>query len=143
MRSNKYCLFGGAAGANRGVRTCQLSLGSLSLPQPSYELNFDKRRTGRAYADYCSFIGGDAKNGVGGMSYSEWSKAPLLCFRILQNPHEYANTATVRFACHEPVADVADNISLVMFCLHSKVFEAEWSEGESNPSKVLVDEVLS
>lgn len=28
--------------------------------------------------------------------------------------------------------------SLVVFCLHSKVFEAEWNQGESMPTKVLV-----
>ena len=38
---------------------------------------------------------------------------------------------------------IAPGITLVLFCLHSKVFEAEWQEGESNPSKVLTDEILS
>ena len=37
----------------------------------------------------------------------------------------------------------APTTQLLVFCLHSKVFEAEWAQGESNPSKVVVDEILS
>ena len=129
-----------AGGGPEGFKTFQLQLGSLSLPQPSYDLDMEERKAARAYADYCSFIGGDHKDGAGAMSYSEWAQAPLLCFRILQNPHEYSNTVTLRFSTK---ANMVANRSIVLFCMHSKVFEAEWQEGEANPSKVLVDEVLS
>jgi hypothetical protein len=34
------------------------------------------------------------------------------------------------------------NTTLMVFCLHSKVFEAVWNQGEMMPSKVVVDEIL-
>ena len=65
-----------AGGGPQGFKTFQLQLGSLSLPQPSYDLDMEERRAARAYADYCSFIGGDHKDGAGAMSYSEWASRP-------------------------------------------------------------------
>ena len=126
-------------GGDRGFRTFNMQMGSLSFPQPNYQLDTRNLDAARAYADFCSFVGGDHKDGVSAMSYSEWCKAPLLCFRVLQNPAEYASTVNVRFTTH--VASLASQ-SMLMFCLHSKCFEAEWQAGETNPSKVLVDEIL-
>jgi hypothetical protein len=31
----------------------------------------------------------------------------------------------------------------MVFAIHSKVFEAEWNQGENMPSKVVVDEILA
>ena len=33
--------------------------------------------------------------------------------------------------------------TLMVFAIHSKVFEAEWNQGENMPSKVVVDEILA
>ena len=131
-------------GGPQGFKDFQMQLGSLSLPQPSYVLDFESRSAQRAFQDYCSFIGGDKSNGVGAMSYSEWCKSPLICMRVLQNPQEYASTLTVRFSLKAAGGFLAGTqAELLVFCLHSKVFEAEWAQGESNPSKVVVDEILS
>jgi hypothetical protein len=131
-------------GGPQGFKDFQLQLGSLSLPQPAYVLDFESRSAQRAFQDYCSFIGGDKSNGVGAMSYSEWCKSPLICMRVLQNPQEYASTLTVRFSLKAAGGFLAGTqAELLVFCLHSKVFEAEWAQGESNPSRVVVDEILS
>jgi len=131
-------------GGPQGFKDFQMQLGSLSLPQPSYVLDFEARSAQRAFQDYCSFIGGDKSNGVGAISYSEWCKSPLICMRVLQNPQEYASTLTARFSLKAPGGFPAGTqAELLVFCLHSKVFEAEWGQGESNPSKVVVDEILS
>lgn len=131
-------------GGPQGFKDFQMQLGSLSLPQPAYVLDFEERSAQRAFQDYCSFIGGDKSNGVGAMSYSEWCKSPLICMRVLQNPQEYASTLTARFSLKAPGGFPAGTqAELLVFCLHSKVFEAEWGQGESNPSKVVVDEILS
>ena len=74
------------------------------------------------------------------MSYSEWCEAPLLCFRILQNPSEYSSTINLKFSTQGPVPA---NTTLLVFAIHSKVFEAEWNQGENMPSKVVVDEILA
>ena len=39
-------------------------------------------------------------------------------------------------------AEIRKHTEMVMWCIHQKVFEAFWSEGESFPSKVVVDDVL-
>ena len=132
-------------GGPTGFADAMIQIGALSLPQPAYVLNFEKtdgRQAARAYADYCSFIGGDHKDGVGAMSYSEWCESPLLCFRVLQNPQEYASTLTCRFKLKQAIP-AGVKAELLVFCMHSKVFEAEWQQGESNPSRVVVDEILS
>ena len=116
-----------------------MQIGSLSLPQPNYMIDTRNLDAARAYGDFCSFVGGDHKDGTSALSYSEWCKAPLLCFRVLQNPQEYSSTVNVTFTTH--TASLTSQ-SLLCFCLHSKVFEAEWNQGETNPSKVLVDEIL-
>ena len=137
---NRELYLAGGSGSDFSFKTFQLQMGSLSLPQPSYDMDLPNRRAGRAFADYISFVGGDHKDGVGAMGYTEWCESPLLCFRILQNPGEYSSTLTLRFTTQGPVAA---GTSLLVFCLHSKVFEAEWNQGESMPSKVLVDEILT
>ena len=128
-------------GGPTGIKDFMVQMGSVSLPQPAGSYNFEERLAARAYADYCSFIGGDHKDAVGAMSYSEWCKSPLLCFRILQNPQEYASTASVSITLKQAIP-AGSNAQLLCFCLHSKVFEAEWQPGETNPSKVVVDEIL-
>ena len=70
----------------------------------------------------------------------EWCESPLLCFRILQNPGEHSSTISLKFSTQ---AQVEAGTTLMVFCLHSEVFEAEWAEGSEQPIKVLVDEVLS
>ena len=35
------------------------------------------------------------------------------------------------------------NTTPMVFAIHSKVFEAEWDQGENMPSKVVVDEILA
>lgn len=40
-------------------------------------------------------------------------------------------------------ADVGTDAELVLACVHQRVFEAFWSEGETFPSKVVVDDVLN
>jgi hypothetical protein len=128
-----------AGGGDRGFKTFNMQMGSLSLPQPNYMLDTRNLDAARAYGDFCSFVGGDHKDGTSALSYSDWCKAPLLCFRVLQNPQEYSSTVNVTFTTH--TASLASQ-SLLCFCLHSKVFEAEWNQGETNPSKILVDEIL-
>ena len=140
LDQNRELYLAGGSGSDHSFKTFQLQMGSLSLPQPAYDLDLPNRRAGRAFADYISFVGGDHKDGTGAMGYTEWCESPLLCFRILQNPGEYSSTLTLRFTTQNAVAA---GTTLTVFCLHSKVFEAEWNQGESMPSKVLVDEILT
>ena len=39
--------------------------------------------------------------------------------------------------------DTDNNTEMVLWCIHQKVFEAFWSDGETFPSKVVVDDVLN
>ena len=64
-------------GGPTGIKDFMVQMGSVSLPQPAGSYNFEERLAARAYADYCSFIGGDHKDAVGAMSYSEWCQSPL------------------------------------------------------------------
>ena len=132
-----YSLGGDAA---KGIKSLSLSLGSLQLPQPAYVLDFSERQIGRLFADWLSFTGGSASNGVGGDSLSEFCKSPLAAFRVLQDPGSYASTAIVRM---ETKADVGTDAELVVACVHQKVFEAYWQDGETFPSRVVVDDVLN
>ena len=88
-------LYERAAGAS-GVKTLSLSLGSLQLPIPAYQINFSDHQFGRLFADLLFFTGGSASNGVGGDSMTEFAKSPLVAFRVLQEPGAYASTAFVR-----------------------------------------------
>eukprot|EP01043_Picozoa_sp_COSAG02_P125316 COSAG02_NODE_62462_length_266_cov_0.473054_1_plen_72_part_10 len=71
---------------------------------------------------------------------TEFAKSPLAAFRVLQEPGAYASTAIVRMETNG--ANVDANTEMVLWCIHQKVFEAFWSEGETFPSKVVVDDVL-
>eukprot|EP01048_Picozoa_sp_COSAG05_P004531 COSAG05_NODE_248_length_12946_cov_85.003737_6_plen_509_part_00 len=131
----------GTAGDTQGIKTLSLALGSLQLPIPAYQLNFSKHQFGRLFADWLSFTGGSASNGVGGDSMTEFAKSPLAAFRVLQEPGAYASTAIVRMETNG--ANVDANTEMVLWCIHQKVFEAFWSDGETFPSKVVVDDVLN
>ena len=129
---------GGAA--DKGIKSLSLSLGSLQLPQPAYVLDFGERQIGRLFADWLSFTGGSPSNGVGGDSLTEFCKSPLAAFRVLQDPGSYASTAIIRM---ETKADLGTDAELVVACVHQKVFEAYWQDGETFPSRVVVDDVLN
>ena len=131
----------GTAGQTQGIKNLSLALGSLQLPIPAYQLNFSKHQFGRLFADWLSFTGGSASNGVGGDSMTEFAKSPLAAFRVLQEPGAYASTAIVRMETNG--ANVDANTEMVLWCIHQKVFEAFWSDGETFPSKVVVDDVLN
>ena len=72
---------------------------------------------------------------------SEFAKSPLAAFRVLQEPGAYASTAIVRMETDGTEMDTSTE--MVMWCIHQKVFEAFWSDGETFPSKVVVDDVLN
>ena len=112
----------------------------MQLPQPAYVLDFGERQIGRLFADWLSFTGGSPSNGVGGDSLTEFCKSPLAAFRVLQDPGSYASTAIIRM---ETKADLGTDAELVVACVHQKVFEAYWQDGETFPSRVVVDDVLN
>ena len=126
---------------NKGIKSLSVSLGSLQLPIPAYQINFPKHQFGRLFADWLSFTGGSASNGVGMDSLTEFAKSPLIAFRILQEPGAYASTLTVRMDTHGSNTD--PNTEMLVWCIHQKVFEAFWTDGEAFPSKVVVDDVLN
>ena len=132
---------GGPLGAKQGIKTLSLSLGSLQLPIPAYQLSFSKHQFGRLFADWLSFTGGSASNGVGGDSMTEFAKSPLAAFRVLQEPGAYASTAIVRMETDGE--DMDTSTEMVMWCIHQKVFEAFWNDGETFVNKVIVDDVLN
>ena len=72
---------------------------------------------------------------------TEFAKSPLAAFRVLQEPGAYASTAIVRMETDGEEMDTSTE--MVMFCIHQKVFECWWADGESAPSRVLVDDVLN
>eukprot|EP01043_Picozoa_sp_COSAG02_P033311 COSAG02_NODE_2266_length_9286_cov_2.788723_11_plen_545_part_00 len=137
---NRELYKAGGSTSDHSFKSFQVQMGSLTVPTPAYDLNFPERKAQRAYEDFISFVGGDHRDGAGAMSYSEWCEAPLLCFRILQNPSEYSSTISLKFSTQNPVPA---NTTLMVFAIHSKVFEAEWNQGENMPSKVVVDEILA
>ena len=102
------------------------------------------KQVGRAFADWLSFTGGSYSNGVGGegSSLTSWTKSPLIAVRCLQDPGAYASTATLRFDLKAAIT-ADDNAELVLWCIHSKVFEAFWDGSETFPSRVVVDDVLN
>ena len=106
----------------------------------AYVLDFSERQIGRLYADWLSFTGGSASSAVGGDSLTEFCKSPLASFRVLQDPGSYSSTAVVRM---ETKADVGTDAELVVACVHQKVFEAYWTDGETFPGRVVVDDVLN
>ena len=123
---NRELYLAGGSTSDHSFKSFQVQMGSLVVPTPSYDLNFPQRKAQRAYEDFISFVGGDHRDGAGAMSYSEWCEAPLLCFRILQNPSEYSSTISLKFSTQNAVPA---NTTLMVFAIHSKVFEAEWNQG--------------
>ena len=142
LRSTKHGMHSNRELYQKGtlITKASLSIGQLTLPQPQYDLNFPDRRVGRLMQDFISFTGGSASNGVGADNITEFCKSPLLAFRILQDPGSYASTAIVRL---DTSANVGTDCELVFACIHQKVFEAYWQDGESFPSRVVVDDVLN
>jgi hypothetical protein len=137
-QNRELYLAGGSTSAS-SFKNFQLQMGTLSLPSPAYDMDLPQRRAARSFADYVSFVGGDHRDGTGAMSYTEWCESPLLCFRILQNPGEFSSTVSLKFTTQ---GQVPAGTTLMLFCLHSKVFEAEWSDPGGMPTKVLTDEIL-
>ena len=82
---------------------------------------------------------------------TEWCSTlgPILAFRVLQEPGSYASTLTLRFNLKNALIDAAaatpykGSPELVVYCVHQKVFEAFWEQGQTFPSRVLVDDVLN
>jgi hypothetical protein len=107
--------------------------------------------------------GGSATNGNGGAlaNLTGWTSAPILAYRILQDPGAYADTLTLRFdlksgltstdmatdaqlRLRDTTAKLYQNMpELVVGVIHQRVFEAFWSEGETFPSRVVVDDMLN
>jgi hypothetical protein len=149
--------------ATYGFKRFSLSLGALTLPQPAAELDMSEKQVGREFANWISMTGGSATNGNGGAlaSLTGWTSAPILAYRILQDPGAYADTLTLRFDLKSGLTstDMATDAQLrlrdttakpyqnmpelVVGVIHQRVFEAFWSEGETFPSRVVVDDVLN
>ena len=133
-----------------GFSRFSMQLGSLILAQPAYELNMSDRSVARAYADYLSAVGAGPSSDRG-QSMTEWCSTlgPILAFRVLQEPGSYASTLTLRFNLKNALIDAAaatpykGSPELVVYCVHQKVFEAFWEQGQNMPSRVLVDDVLN
>ena len=150
-----------------GFKRFSLQLGALTLPQPAAELNMSEIQAGRAFADWLSATGGSATNGNGGAvgNLSEWTKAPILAYRILQDPGAYADTLTIRLDLKKQLrsdkmstkankiidqsdydVDVDPYMSmpeLVVGVVHQRVFEAFWDGPDTFPTRVVVDDVLN
>lgn len=135
-----YSLGGGPA----GFKNWGFSLGNLQLPIPQYQMDIESMQMGRAFADWLSFTGRSYANGVGGegSSLTSWQKSPILAARCLQDPGSYSSTATVRFNTKRDLAD-ADSPELVFWVISTRVMEAMWSEGQTFPDRVIVDDVLA
>jgi hypothetical protein len=149
--------------ATYGFKRFSLSLGALTLPQPAAELDMSEKQVGREFANWISMTGGSATNGNGGAlaNLTGWTSAPILAHRILQDPGAYADTLTLRFDLKTGLTstDMATDAQLrlrdttakpykempelVVGVIHQRVFEAFWSEGETFPSRVVVDDVLN
>ena len=132
-------------GGPKGFKTFSFALGgSLLLPQPAYNMDMQNKQVGRAFADWLSFIGGSAMNGVGGegASITSWTKSPLLAIRCLQEPGAYSSTATLRFDL-KTALNAGDNAELVVWIVHQRVLECFFESGETFPSRVVVDDVLN
>eukprot|EP01047_Picozoa_sp_COSAG01_P025880 COSAG01_NODE_1650_length_9626_cov_46.037367_2_plen_527_part_00 len=123
-----------------GIKTLSVQVGSLILPRPSTPLDMSNHQIGRLFADWLSFTGGSYSSGVGGDSLTEFVTSPLVPFRILQSKGEYSSTALIRL---ETKGDLPANSELVLWVIHSKVFEAFWQQGEIFPNRVIVDDVLN
>ena len=152
---------------NYGFSRFSLQLGALQLPQPAAELDMSEKQVGRAFADWLSLTGGGATNGNGGAlaNLTGWTSAPILGYRILQDPGAYADTLTLRFDLKTALNGVAAQTDhptdaelkagaanrypyqempeLVVAVIHQKVFEAFWNDGDTFPSRIVCDDVLN
>ena len=152
---------------NYGFKRFSLQLGALTLPQPATELDMSEKQVGRAFADWLSITGGGPTNGNGGAlaNLTGWTSAPILGYRILQDPGAYADTLTLRFdlksALNSVVAQTAhpddDELKagattrypyqempeLVVAVIHQRVFEAFWNDSDTFPSRIVCDDVLN
>ena len=139
LATNRELYLAGGDPAGGSFATAQLSIGSLIQPSPSYDISPPERRVSRAMADYLSFCGGSHSDPAGGMNVTEYCQAPLLTFRVLQPSSTFSPTATVRFSTN---GVVPAGCQLMFFAVHQRVFECTWQPGATNPSSVLVDEVV-
>ena len=140
LGTNRELYLAGGDPAGGSFATAQLSIGSLIQPSPSYDMNPVERRVGRAMADFLSFCGASHTDPAGGVNVTEYCRAPLLTFRVLQPSSTFSPTATVRFTTN---GNVPAGAQLLFFAVHQRVFEATWAPGATNPSSVLVDEVIA
>jgi hypothetical protein len=152
---------------NYGFKRFSLQLGALTLPQPAAELDMSEKQVGRAFADWLSITGGGPTNGNGGAlaNLTGWTSAPILGYRILQDPGAYADTLTLRFDLKSALNSVAvqaahpddDELKagatnrypyqempeLVVAVIHQRVFEAFWNDSDTFPSRIVCDDVLN
>ena len=130
----------GAGGGPSGIKSALLTAGVISQPSPSYDLDFQERRCARAFADHASVTGSDYTDGSGAQSLTEYCDSPVLCLRVLQPKHTYVPTATLRI---ELKAGALENQQLLVWCVHSRVFEATWpSDNATQPNSVVVEELI-
>ena len=130
-----------AGGGPSGIKSALLTAGVISQPSPSYDLDFQERRCARAFADAASVTGSDYTDGSGAQSLTEYCDSPVLCLRVLQPKHTYVPTATLRI---ELKAGALENQQLLVWCVHSRVFEATWpSDNATQPNSVVVEELIS
>ena len=125
-------------GAAEGFKSLQITAGQFVAPTPSYQLNLPLRQAARAASDFFDFVGGSARDGAGGFSYDEWCNAPLLCFRLLQPKGSYSPTMTARL---ELLAGAAANTQLLVACVHSRVAEMFYEQGQM--TSINIDEVIA
>jgi hypothetical protein len=125
-------------GSATGFKSLQITAGQFVAPTPSYQLNLPLRAASRAASDFFDFVGGSARDGAGGFSYDEWCNAPLLCFRLLQPKGSYSPTMTARL---ELLAGAAANTQLLVACVHSRVAEMFFEQGQM--TSINVDEVVA
>ena len=65
---NRELYLAGGSTSDHSFKSFQVQMGSLTVPTPSYDLNFPERKAQRAYEDFISFVGGDHRDGAGAMS---------------------------------------------------------------------------
>ena len=125
-------------GSATGFKSLQITAGQFVAPTPSYQLNLPRRAASRAASDFYDFVGGSARDGAGGFSIDEWCDSPLLCFRLLQPKGTYSPTMTARL---ELLAGAAANTQLLVACVHSRVAEMYFEQGQM--TSLNIDEVIA
>jgi len=125
-------------GSATGIKSLQITAGQFVAPTPSYQLNLPLRQAARAASDFFDFVGGSARDGAGGFSYDEFCDAPCLTFRLLQPKGSYSPTMTARL---ELLAGAAANTQLLVACVHSRVAEMYFEQGQM--TSLNIDEVVA